>query len=564
MDLNHVNAWMHLLMTGCFAIGLVVWPLGVSRGFKIVVTLLSLSVFLVTLAAFSLRNTPFALNGLGGDAGFMTAMVQKFAHNVGWRDFVYKDLPAFYPPLYFWVLGLGARLTGTEPAFVLKPGLLVVSFILPWLTFLSWRRVVSHGEALAATFVILFVQEWYKPGEWLVALLIIPWWIYYVHGYKLERRARWWWSAGLAIGALVLALLFMTYYFFFIPLAFSFPLYWLLDRLAPPTEGTSVRLRDGGGVMLRLAVTAVLSSPYWLPYLLTRWTHNNWILYQNQYEPFSGLFLELIEPKSPGDWLALGGLFTLLMDFRSSDLSRHLLAMFLSIYLFIIASWITLLLGFPLLPGKAHHLFTAVLVSSAFMGLFRGAFGLGRQAFAGQRLIVGVSAILLLIAGATRLASLPLSEFVLSSSKYWLNHRNVSSSVYSMTRDEPIDYSQAVLLTDDYRVVLVYPAYLFVAWSKGFGHPAADLDGRCSFLRTLETVSTSAEMHEQLTTNKFDVITHILVHQSNQRGEFYELDLCETRIKIRRSAVAGPAFRARTSGAYTLISTRGDQDQGRN
>src|SRR3989339_775293 len=82
--------------------------LGVLFFFKLkkpVSFVLLIAVFLSLTYYFLIYNSELTWWGLQGDEIFVTAFMQKVASGQFFSDFFYKDLPPFYPPLYFWLIG---------------------------------------------------------------------------------------------------------------------------------------------------------------------------------------------------------------------------------------------------------------------------------------------------------------------------------------------------------------------------------------------------------------------------------------------------------------------------
>src|SRR6476659_6804467 len=85
--------------------------------------LLALAVgFGVLVLGLLLKPNAFAPLGAVADQSYRTAYLTKFAHHWGLVDYAYKDLPSFYPPLFFWVLGRLSALLGVAPWKMLKVG----------------------------------------------------------------------------------------------------------------------------------------------------------------------------------------------------------------------------------------------------------------------------------------------------------------------------------------------------------------------------------------------------------------------------------------------------------
>ena len=144
--------------------------------------------FLAAGAALVLSGTDFPPLGIALDQGFRAASVTKYAHTLALVDFAYKDLPAFYPPLFFWVLGRGAAWLGVEPYEALKArGARLRGRCAARRRSRSGRgHPRSHGWRVAVAVGALAFQDWYEPYAWLAVVVFVPWW--------LRSCSRWAWT----------------------------------------------------------------------------------------------------------------------------------------------------------------------------------------------------------------------------------------------------------------------------------------------------------------------------------------------------------------------------------
>ncbi len=92
-----------------------------------------LGVFLFLVVALPLHSTSFPLDGIGGDQRLYSAYVAKFAATADNVDVIYPSLPAFYPPLYYYVLGRLSAWLSIAPYTMLKFGMLATAAALPLL-----------------------------------------------------------------------------------------------------------------------------------------------------------------------------------------------------------------------------------------------------------------------------------------------------------------------------------------------------------------------------------------------------------------------------------------------
>ena len=212
-----VDVIVQLCLAGAVAAGLVVLltPAGpdltaATRGWLVVALV---GAFLATGAALVLSGSDFPPLGVALDQGFRAASVTKYAHTVDLVDFAYRDLPAFYPPLFFWVLGRAAAWLGVEPYEALKTGVLLSALVAPIVSFALWRRVTRDVMvALAVAVGALAFQDWYEPYAWLAVVAFVPWWLRFVLQVGAPAPAR---PATIVGASLVGAAILCTYHYFF-------------------------------------------------------------------------------------------------------------------------------------------------------------------------------------------------------------------------------------------------------------------------------------------------------------------------------------------------------------
>ncbi|RKX26454.1 MAG: hypothetical protein DRP47_08170 [Candidatus Zixiibacteriota bacterium] len=127
------------------------------------------------------NGTPFGFNGCWGDQKFRTSMVLKFTTWFIPGDYFYKDLPAFYPPIYYYMLALIARLFSIEAFKMIKIGSQLLYLCGPFILYFLWRQLVSRYRAFL---VVLFTFLFYSmekivplgaPHAFVANALFIPW-----------------------------------------------------------------------------------------------------------------------------------------------------------------------------------------------------------------------------------------------------------------------------------------------------------------------------------------------------------------------------------------------------
>src|SRR6185436_19392911 len=236
--------------------------------------------FLCAGAAILLNANSFAPLGAAADQSYRTAYLTKFAHHWGLVDYAYKDLPSFYPPLFFWVLGRLSALLGVAPWQMLKVGLLATAFLVPVAGWLLWRPIAGPRRAAAVVVVSsLAYQDWYNAHLWLAIAVFVPWWLWYVLGAGRHRRL----SRGELVGGVLIgAAVALTYWYVLLIGLVQLAVLLALRRTARAhgRELEPRRLRELGTV---LGGIVVVTAIYWLPLAVSVLTTSGASTMQNRY-----------------------------------------------------------------------------------------------------------------------------------------------------------------------------------------------------------------------------------------------------------------------------------------
>lgn len=96
------------------------------------------------LTLIALHGTGWWFSGPYGDQSFRLQYAARFAGDLGTLgDYTYADVPAFYSPGYFWLVGLVARVTGLGSWNAYKWVGIAALYAAAALTFWLWRRTCS-------------------------------------------------------------------------------------------------------------------------------------------------------------------------------------------------------------------------------------------------------------------------------------------------------------------------------------------------------------------------------------------------------------------------------------
>ncbi len=225
---------------------------------------------LPAMTLVSLQGTDWFFSGTQGDQTFRLEYATRFADDLSLSDYTYDDVPGFYSPGWFWLVGLASKLTGVVAWQTYKWAAVATLYLAAVLAFALWRRTCGtrlSAGLLAATVIGLpsVDQAWlwdqtllfagaYEPYGWVVALstpAVLTWYA--------TSRSRFDWRRGVLLGVAV-AVAAWLYLLYALVLAVAATVVTLLHR----RERRLLELVVSG------VTTLVLVSP-WLGVFLVAW-----------------------------------------------------------------------------------------------------------------------------------------------------------------------------------------------------------------------------------------------------------------------------------------------------
>ncbi|SEO70824.1 arabinofuranosyltransferase [Trujillonella endophytica] len=141
---------------------------------------------LPAMTLISLQGTDWYFSAVQGDQAFRYEYATRFADDLSLSDYTYADVPAFYSPGFFWVVGLVSKVTGIEAWRTYTWVAVATLYLAGVVAYFLWRR--TCGTRLSAALLAVTViglpsadQAWmwsqtllfsgaYEPYAWLVAL----------------------------------------------------------------------------------------------------------------------------------------------------------------------------------------------------------------------------------------------------------------------------------------------------------------------------------------------------------------------------------------------------------
>lgn len=517
LDVNHVNNLLKIRLLGFAWLPLSVLFLLLMRrrpsapAFAVLLA----SAYFVGMYGLLYQGTEYGANGHWGDNGNRLAEICKMmAYGSFFQDWYLKDLPSYYPPGWFALMAVYAKVLGIEAYQSVKFGYLLIYLIYPWLLFFSWRKLVSPLASAAIVVVTLLFAH--RQMDWVyyesVTLgLFIPWWLYY-----MERGLVW--APGTSmlrkrdyiLGSLVGGALLMTYYYWFFVALLALPI--SLAAIFFQTGSLRTGLRELRHKLVMWTGVAIVSAVYWVPLLLSLLRHGSestqhqWFFLEQadltNYTPdfnlevvltwigiFSVLYYWRIWGNGKLAWLWLAAVASLLIDrvFNCYELTIQSRKVLDFVHLFAI-------------PPLGIAAITWWRQLSDRRDLRRG--------------LMGIAAVVLLLA-----VNAHVDE---RNSEHYRRALAMRFPYDDVEVFRSVDTYHSVFLTQYYNESCYLPYYLFIPLNNMTAHPAGQYSQRAAFLEEVSHVTEPALFAYALAYNKYDRVDYI----------YLPLDTISRRLKI--------------------------------
>ncbi|HYE60092.1 MAG TPA: arabinofuranosyltransferase [Candidatus Kapabacteria bacterium] len=457
---------------------------------------------------FLVQGTETMFWGLKGDEITIAAMYETFAHGSLLSDFAYRDLPPFYPPLFFWIVAICGRLFSWNGVQMAKWAATSVIIFYPLLFYCiqKWFWSRQKGEHvpgpvswMLSSIFLFIVISWdaviLKPYELVSASLVVLWTQFFLHwlwdGEKKRFPALLWF--GFTGG-----ILFLLFYFWFFLAAIGVTLFHVFYK--------KVERRQYGTMMLVSILMLLLGSLYAIP--LVRSYHQfgseNWQLgfltpeWLATEAPFFSLTVQGI--------ILLIGLLTLLL-YHSHFSMRVLLFLFIASYIWQLMGLVTILFfSSPLQESKGFYFFNRSILALA------AAYGLGElwrryaHVFLPKKKEIALVGILLL---STLIFP---GTFVDDPNVYGVRerslhlHPDMKELVTFLERTYPDIYAKTALQSGLHELHAYLPVNDFVYFNMHNSHPAAQFSERYRFVQELARKPTPQEFYAETQKTPFGPI----------------------------------------------------------
>ena len=463
--------------------------------------------FLVSTYLIIIYQAKLTWWGLQGDEIFVTAFLEKVASGHFFSDFFYTSLPPFYPPLYFWLVGGLAGLLKFNGVQAAQLGVALVLLLTPFIVYL-WQKKYFSKENISpwrlalAPALIFIVFDWtaviLKPYEFIAAVLVTFWAIFLLT--DLQQQVLNW--KKIVFYGISGGLLFLTYYFWFLPLAIAFALFKLF---------TPVKSRYYFSRLFFVGVLVVLISlPFTLPLSVTylKFGAENW---QSAFfiPEDLNLYLPFFQFSIFG-LVSLVGLLSVIF-YWSNPYIKALGLLLVSTYLWQLISLFTIFFWqAPFLPAKPFLFLggAALAVSAAY----------GISEFLETRLKNENWLTAIFILGWLILATQLLGGSFIDDAKV----QNQLIATKQPPREEFVNLinklktveniDRLTILSSGVPEISAYlPLDYYISYNIHFSHPAANFSERYFFISDLARAARAEDLHQKIKQAPFAEIDALLL-----------------------------------------------------
>lgn len=506
-DLIWLDAWSLFF----FLLVAIIWIAKLRWRTKALLYISCFSIYGFITICLIFNGTPFSLNSYWGDQQFRQAMILKFCSFVWPGDFYYKDLPPFYPPVYYFLLSLYARLFSVEAYKTLKIGSMFIYLLGPALLFYFWRRLVTDYQAFFVTLATyLFcsfgiVYPLSVPHAFLADSFFIPWWLYYIEQVKKPVSN---WKYYL-FGGLIGAALFCTYFYsFFIGGVLLLLRTTVFARWEFIRKASHFDLKKAMGVLLS---AALFSAPYWLPPFISIFTYGidrtrgGW-----HHIGSTGLTFKYLEFSLPG-LLFLGAIVYALRRFSAPLYKGLLLLAGTSILYWLIGSMLGVF-DRPINLVKSRQFI--VVLAGPFVGLAIA--GIIRKSLLSKknRYVTATIASLILLIFLHHFNGTAKNDFVKRA-------RTSVVPTWNTDAEQMKQRKGTVFLTGNPDFPSFYPVYCFTTTNEHYAHPASRYKQRYDYLYLLQEIDNPYLFHLALWYNIYDRVDYFMPRKKNNSFEVH-------------------------------------------
>jgi len=322
------------------------------------------------------NNLQLSFWGLQGDEITIAAMYNTFAHVSLWSDFAYHNLPAFYPPAFFWIFGIIGRILNWNGVMIAKLASFSFFLIFPIGSYYCQKYLLSNDStdnknlgtvfALLSPLLIITILDKDlligKPYEVISATITIFWY----SSLCLKITQGKWNKKQVLIYGIIAGIIFMTYYLWLIFAAIALFLIIIM-------ENKETKIKYFVSLFKTMLIAILVSLPFILPLSISYYKNGmeNW---QTAFFTPNGLnfWLPMFQLNSINSIILLFG-FTTLVYYRKRILIKQLLYLFIITFFWWTVAMISLLIfKVPFQEFRGFYILSpTILVIAAAYGIER-------------------------------------------------------------------------------------------------------------------------------------------------------------------------------------------------
>ena len=510
------------------------------------------------------NNLQLSFWGLQGDEITIAAMYNTFAHVSLWSDFAYHNLPAFYPPAFFWIFGLVGRLFDWDGVKIAKFAAMSFFLFFPVGLYYFQKYLIKEESedgkvfgiifALLPTLLIITILDKDlligKPYEVITAATTIFW---YVGLYLKISRDKWNNKQGLIYGAIA-GIIFMTYYLWLVFAAIGFILMGLVEE-----KGRRVKYFIA--LFKTMLVTIVVSLPFILP-LVVSYFKNGMESWQTSFFVPNGLDLwfPMFQLNNINNFILLFGFVTLIY-YRKHIVIKQLLYLFITAFIW----WgfaMTSLLVFkiPFQEFRGFYIFSPIILVIA------AAYGIERLWFHFNINKNKNITFLIIVIGIVYFASQSVFGFFVDDPKVKtqrIESREANRAILNLVhflKETPESSSKLTLQTVP-QVLAFIPINHLIYFNQNNTHPASIFSERYEYVQSLANSQSPEELYEKIKNSPYGNLEQFIFYGDEENYYLYfHLNkmisgIEEKQIKINKNLFLSEHFqKVYEKNGYTVIN----------
>jgi len=464
-----------------------------------------ISTFLATTYLVIIYQSQLTWWGLQGDEIFVTAFLQQVASGNFFSDFFYHSLPAFYPPLYFWLVGALGFIFKLNGIVTAQLGVILVLFLTPLIVYIVQKLYWKDNNALnwqlaIASATIFIVADWtaiiLKPYEFFSAVMVVFWVVFLLTDLYTQDLT----NKRNIIYGITGGLIFLTFHFWFLPVILSVLLFKLFFKV-----NFKYYLKN----LVVIAVTSlIVSLPFIYPLAISYLSFGTENFQPIFFIPQSlNLYLPFFSFSIFG-LISLIGLITIVIYWKKTYI-KNLGLLLLATYLWQLINVLTIIFGqISFLPDKPFlFLAGAVLSLAAAYGLsqFIGLYG---QKYSTPLFLIGWLVLASQLLGGSFIDD-PAVQKQLVIMKQPLREEfvNLINKLKNVDGIEDL----TILSSGIPEISAFLSLNYYISYNMHFSHPAANYTTRFSFINDLANSKSEEEFYKKFIKAPFDKIDALLL-----------------------------------------------------